>query len=230
MIDAALSHPYVGMIVSIAAYGAGAWVKAKTKSPLANPLLVSSVLVIAAIHVSPLTLAQYRNGGEVITMLIVPATVVLAIQIDRQWSVLRANAAPILVGCVVGSLVSMASIWVLCRWFGIEDTVTLSLLPKSVTTAISIELSEKSGGLPSLTVSAVILTGMTSAVFSPLAMRFAGLKNPVGAGVAMGVSGHAVGTATALEMGEAEGAFAGIALGLAGVATSVFYTLGMRFL
>lgn len=226
MIESTLSHPYSGILLSIAAYGFGVWVKSKTKSPLANPLLIATVLTAAAIHYSPLSLEQYRRGGGMITMFIAPATIVLAVQINRQWAILRANLTPVLIGCVAGCLASMASIWLLCRFFGISGQVTTSLIPKSVTTAISIELSEKTGGIPALTVSAVILTGMMSTIFSPFMISLLRLDNRIATGVALGVSGHAIGTAKALEIGETEGALSGIALGVSGVATSLIYALG----
>ncbi len=225
MVDSLLSHHYVGLIVSVAAYGVGCWIKSRTRSPLANPLLIGSILVALIVQYSPLSLAQYRNGGAIITLFIVPATVGLAMQINRQWPALRSNAIPVIGACIIGSITSVVSVWLLCRVFGIDKAVTASLLPKSVTTAISIDLSERSGGIPSLTVSAVILTGILSAILSPFFIKALQLKNRIGNGIAIGVSGHALGTAKALEIGETEGAFSGIALGLSGIATSIMYAL-----
>lgn len=225
MTDTLLSHPFLGLVVSIGAYAIGSWIKTKTNSPLANPLLIATILVIAAIHLTPLTLSHYQNGGAMVSMFIVPATTVLAIQISRQWLMLRENLLPILGGCLVGSLVSIASVWLLGRLFGLDATMTASLLPKSVTTAIAMELSEKAGGISSLTVSAVILTGLISAVLSPFLMRILKLKNGIANGLAMGTSGHAIGTAKAIEMGETEGAFSGIALCVSGVVTSFLYAV-----
>lgn len=227
MTDTLLSHPFLGLAASIAAYAVGSWIKTKTNSPLANPLLIATVLVVAAIHLTPLTPAHYQNGGAMVTMFIVPATTVLAIQINRQWQMLRANLLPILGGCLAGSIVSIASVWLLSRLFGLDAVITASLLPKSVTTAISMELSEKAGGIPSLTVSAVILTGIASAVLSPFLMRIFRLKNGIANGLAMGTSGHAIGTAKAIEMGESEGAFSGIALCVSGILTSLVYAIFM---
>ncbi len=225
MTDLLFSHPSLGIILSIGAYAVGARIKEKTGSSLANPLLIATVVVIAVIALTPISLDHYRLGGTMVTMFIVPATVVLAIQINHQWPTLRANLLPVLGGCIIGSLASLGSVWLLCRLFGIDPAFTASLLPKSVTTAISIDLSERSGGLPSLTVSAVILTGITSSILSPLLIRLLRLRDRIAAGIAIGTSGHAIGTAKALELGETEGAFSGIALGLSGVVTSVMYSL-----
>lgn len=218
-----LSHPLTGIVASIAAYEIGLWIKAKTGSTLANPLLVGTILVIALLQTTGIPLEYFRKGGAMITMLIVPATTILAIHINREWDSLRKNLIPVVGGCVVGSVVSIASIWVLCGAFGIRERFTASLLPKSVTTAISIELSEKAGGIPALTVSAVIITGIACAMLAPLMITLFKLKNPVAAGVGLGVAGHAVGTSKALELGGTEGAFSGIALGLSGIVTSVMY-------
>ncbi|MCC8190709.1 MAG: LrgB family protein [Planctomycetes bacterium] len=218
-----LAHPFFGLALSIAAYAAGSWLRRRTGSSLANPLLVAAVLVAMVVRWTPFSLDQYRQGGAIITLFIIPATTVLALPISRQWAVLRANAIPILGGCAVGSMSSLASVWCLCRVFALDDAITASLLPKSVTTAIAMELAENSGGIASLAVSAVILTGLISAIASPLLIRLVRLDDPVARGVAIGVSGHAVGTARALEMGETEGALSGIALGVAGILTSVLY-------
>lgn len=221
-----LSHPFFGLIATIAAYWAGCRIKAATKSPFANPLLIAAIILAAALSFSPAKLEYYRPGGAIITMFILPATVVLALQINKQWAAFRANALPVIGACAAGSVASIASIWLLSRAFGIPDTLTVSLLPKSVTTAIAIDLSEKSGGIPALTVTAVVITGMSGAILNPVLIKLLRLKNSVASGIGMGVSGHAIGTARALELGETEGAFSSIALCLAGIATSILYAIG----
>lgn len=223
MNHSSLSHPLTGIVMSILAYQIGLWCKAKTRSTLANPLLIGAIIVIAFLQFTGMPLSYFQQGGSIITILIMPATTILAIHISRQWTAFRANIIPVLGGCTVGSIVSIASIWILCGLFGIRDQFTTSLLPKSVTTAISIELCERSGGIPSLTVSAVIITGIFSAVMAPALIAVLRLRNAVANGMALGVSGHAVGTSKALELGETEGAFSGIALGLSGIVTSLIY-------
>lgn len=223
--DGVLEHPFFGIILSVAAYAAGQWLRRKTGSVLANPLLVATALIVATLHLLPISMRQYRAGGSIITLLILPATTALAVHMDRAWGALRANILPILGSCAIGSATSIGSVYFLCRWFGIDAVVTTSLLPKSVTTAISIDLSESTGGIVAITVSAVILTGIFCAVLSPLLVSLFSLKDSVATGLAFGVSGHAIGTARSLEIGETEGAFSGIALGLSGILTSVLYFL-----
>jgi len=218
-------NPAFGVFISIAAYGVGAWAKQKNGSPLANPLAIGAVLVILLINLSPLTLDSYQIGGDILTMFIVPVTTVLALHVYTQWHLLKENIIPVLCGCVAGCIASIVSVVTLCRIFNIEEALTASMLPKSVTTAIALELSETVGGIVPITVSAVIATGIMSAIVSPLFIKALRLNDPIAVGAAMGVSGHAVGTARALEYGQTEGAISSIALVLSGLITSVLFVI-----
>jgi putative effector of murein hydrolase len=160
-----------------------------------------------------------------VALFVTPATIVLALKIHRQWALFRKNAVPILAGCIAGSVASLICVIGLSRWLGLPEDMAASLAPKSVTSAIAMELSQQSGGIPPLTISAVVLTGTLCAIAAPLLVRIFRLKDPVAIGAAMGASGHAVGTARALEMGETEGAVGGIALTLMGIITSLIYLL-----
>jgi putative effector of murein hydrolase len=218
-----LSLPACGIIISIACYGIGVRVRRLLPSPLTNPLVVANILVILIIVLTPLTLEQYMAGGSIITMFIVPVTVILALRIYRRRALFRANIVPVLAGCAAGSAASVGSVLFLCRVFAVDRAVTASLLPKSVTTAVALELAKKNGGVPGIAATAVIVTGVFSAAFSPFFIKLFRLKDPVAAGVACGASGHAIGTAAALEMGETQGAMGGIAIGLMGIITSVIF-------
>jgi putative effector of murein hydrolase len=212
-----------GILISIACYAIGVQVRKWLPAPFTNPLVIANALVILIIVFSPLTLEQYMAGGKVITLFIVPVTVILALRIYRQRRLLRANLIPVIAGCAAGSAASFFSVRLLCRVFAIDQTTAVSLLPKSVTTAIALELAGNNGGLPGLAAAAVIVTGVFSAAFSPFFARVFRLKDPVALGLACGASGHAIGTAAALEMGEIQGAMAGIAIGLMGIATTVIF-------
>jgi putative effector of murein hydrolase len=216
-----LSLPVCGILVTIVCYQAGIIAGKKIVSPLTNPMVIANVLIVLLIYFTPLTLEQYLAGGKIITMFIAPVTVILALRIYRQRDRLKANIIPILGGCAAGSAASLFSAWALCRLFGIDRVITVSMLPKSVTTAIALELSRNSGGLEGLTVSAVVITGIFSAAFSPFLIKIFRLKDPLAAGIAIGASGHAIGTATAIGLGETEGAMSGLAIGLMGIITSL---------
>jgi putative effector of murein hydrolase len=218
-----LSLPLSGIIITIFCYMTGMAVRKRIASPLTNPMVISNALIILLIVYTPLTLEQYLSGGNIITMFIGPVTVILALRIYRQRFQLRANIIPILGGCIAGSAAALFSVWGLCRLFGLDRVITVSLLPKSVTTAIALELSRDNGGLGGLTISAVIVTGVFSSAFAPFFIKSFRLKDPVAAGIALGASGHAIGTAAALELGETEGAMSGLAMGVMGIVTSVIY-------
>jgi putative effector of murein hydrolase len=220
-----LSMPLCGILVSIGAYMAGVGIRRLIPHPLANPLVIANVLIILVVIFSPLSPEQYLVGAGFISLFIVPVTATLGLKIYRQWANLRANVIPVLGGCMAGSVVSVVSIWGLCRLFAVDKTITLSMLPKSVTTAIAMELSEKHGGLVGVTVPAVIITGVFSAFVSPFFIKALKLKDPVAAGVAMGTSGHAICTSAALELGETQGAMSSIAIGVVGLFTSIIFLL-----
>jgi putative effector of murein hydrolase len=223
--DYLLSLPACGILISIVCYAIGIRIRKLIPSPLTNPMVIANTLIILLIVFTPLTLEQYMVGGNMITMFIVPVTVILALRIYRQRAFFKANALPILAGCTVGSAASVFSVLFLCRVFAIDQAITVSLLPKSVTTAIALELAQKNGGAPGIAVTAVIVTGVFSAAFSPFFVRLFKLKDPIAAGVAMGASGHAIGTAAALELGETQGAMGGIAVSLMGIITSLIFLL-----
>jgi putative effector of murein hydrolase len=222
--ESVLSMPIFGILVTIACYMTGLLAR-KFIPSVAIPAVVANVLIILIIVYSPLSLEQYMVGGRIITMFIGPVTVILALKIYNQRAQLKANIIPILGGCAAGSLASLFSTWFLCKLFDLDRVITMSILPKSVTSAIAMELSIRSGGLGDLAISAVIVTGVLSAAFSPLLIKVFKLKDPVAAGVAIGSSGHAIGTATAIQLGETQGALSGLSMCIMGIITSVFWIL-----
>lgn len=217
--EAVLQSPLFGIVLSIAAYSAGLWLNRKLKSPLVNPLLIAIALVILFLNALGIPPEAYNRGGAVISLFLAPATAVLAVSVYRQLEVLKANFLPVVLGCLAGALTSMGSAYLLCRLFGLDDRLIASMLPKSVTTPIAMEISRQGGGIVSVTVAAVVLTGILGAVFAPLLIRVFRIKSPVAAGVAIGASSHAVGTSRAIELGEVEGAMSGIAIGVSGIIT-----------
>lgn len=215
------SSPLFGIVLCIAAFGAGVWLQKKLKSPFCHPLLVAVALIIAVLKVFRIPYEDFNQGGEIVSLFLGPATAVLALSIYNQIEVLKKHFLPILLGCLVGSLTSMGSAWLLCRLFGLDEALTAAMLPKSVTTPIAMGISEAHGGVVAVTVAAVIVTGILGAMLAPLLIKLFRVKDPVAAGVAMGTASHAVGTAKALEMGEIQGAMSSIAIGVAGLLTVV---------
>ena len=223
--ESLLSQPICGVLITIACYLLGLLIRKFLPSPLTNPQLMASILVILIIVYSPVTIEQYLAGGSFISMFIAPVTVILALRIYRQRAQLKANIIPILGSCIAGSAASLISVWILCKLFKIDEAITVSVLPKSVSTAIALELSQRVGGVAGFTVTAVFITGITSAAFSPFFIKVFKLNDPFAAGVAIGTSGHAAGTAVAIELGEIEGAMSGLAMALSGIISAVIFIL-----
>ena len=215
------ASPFFGVALSILAFWAAVKLQKKTGLVVCNPLLVSILLVIAVLTALKIPYENYRQGGDLINLFLSPATACLAVAIYSKIQVLKENWLPVLVGCTVGSAVSIGSVWALCRLFRLEETLTASLLPKSVTTPIAVSVAEAHGGISSITVVAVILTGIFGSMVAPLLIRLFRVKDPVTAGLAIGACSHAMGTSKALELGETEGAMSGLAIGVCGLVTVV---------
>ena len=222
------SSPFFGITLSVLAFEIGIVAGKRTGLALANPLLIAVVLCIAFLELTGVSYQSYNAGGEVISVFLGPATAVLAISIYSQISRLKKYLLPIFLGTLAGSAASIASVFFLSRLFGLSDILTRSLVVKSVSTPFAVAISENIGGIPSVSVSAVVITGILGAMSAPLMIRLSGLqKNPVAAGVAIGTCSHAVGTSKAVELGEIQGAMSGIALALSGIIT-VALTLIMK--
>lgn len=215
------TNPLFGIALSILTYAIGVYLNKKTKSPLVNPLLVSMALIIIILQVFHIPYEDYNEGGKIITMMVAPATAALGYSIYNQITTLKKYFIPIFAGCFMGSLASVGSVFFLCKLFTMENAITSSLIPKSVTTAIAMEISEQLGGIPAITVPIVIITGVLGAVFSPLLIKIFHIDHEVAQGVAIGSCSHAVGTSKALELGEIQGAMSGISIGVSGIITVI---------
>lgn len=217
-----VSSPYFGVALSVAAFGIGVKLNQKIKSPICNPLIIAIVLVVAVLLVFHISYEEYNEGGQIINMFLAPATACLAVAIYSKMEVLKQYWLPVLVGCTAGSAASMGSVYVMCRLFGLENELMVSLIPKSVTTPIAVSISEPAGGVVPITVVAVIFTGILGGIISPLLIKIFRVSDPVAAGLAIGASSHAVGTSKAIELGEVEGAMSGLAIGICGIITVLF--------
>lgn len=214
-----LYNPMFGIALSIGAFYVCRELFLRYQNPLLNPLLLSIAMIILILTTFGIPLEAYTNGSSMISMFLAPATTVLAYSIYHQITLLKKYFLPIVVGCFVGSITSIASAFILCKWIGFQDEITYSVLPKSVTTAIAIEVSEQLGGIPSITVAVVVVTGILGSMLCPILIRIFHIKNPIANGVAIGTCSHAVGTSKAIELGEIEGAMSGIAIGISGILT-----------
>ena len=217
----------VGTVASFAVFKLSVLLYERVKSPLLNPLLVTVAFIIAALVALRIPLDSYEQSVQLISFLLGPATVALAYSVYRQRQTLKEHFVPIFAGCLVGSVVSMASAYALCKLLGLDDALALSFIPKSVTTPIAIAVSQQLGGI---TVAAVIVTGILGAITAPLMARLFRVRDGIAKGVAIGTCSHAVGTTKALEMGELEGAMSGVSIAVSGLLTTAIVIVASCFL
>lgn len=222
--------PVFSVGISILAYAVGMYLAKRTKLAIMNPLLVAMAIVIAILMVLKIDFETYNKGGSLITFFLGPATVVLAVPLYRQWELLKKNLAPILVGIIVGSIAGLITILGLGKLLGLDAVLLASMMPKSTTTPIAIEISAVLGGNPSLTATFVSITGITGYIVGVKILSIFGIRNPIAKGIAMGTSCHAVGTAKAMEIGEVEGAMSSLSIGIAGLFTVFMIPVIMIFL
>ncbi len=215
------TSPYFGIALSILAFWAGEKLQKKLKSPFCNPLLIAILIIVIIMLVFHIPYDSYNEGGAVINMFLAPATACLAVSIYTKLQLLKENAIPILVGCTAGSLSSMGSVYVLCKLFGLDEAMTASLIPKSITTPIAVEVCQTHGGIVPVTVIAVIFTGILGSILAPYLIKLFRVRNPITVGLAIGACSHAVGTSKAIELGETEGAMSGLAIGVCGILTVI---------
>lgn len=216
-----LSHPFFGIVLTIVTFQIGMVISRRVRSPFVNPMVISISSIIILLLATGITLEQYMAGGRFVLLMLAPATAVLAVSIYRQKAVLKQYFWPLVMGCLAGSLTSMGSVWLICRLLDIDQAIAASILPKTVTTAIAVEISRSNGGIVAITVVSVFITGLMGAILSPTLIKWLKIKDPVIAGVAIGTSSHAMGTAKAIELGEIQGAMSGLSIGIAGLITAL---------
>ncbi|HII93651.1 MAG TPA: LrgB family protein [Methanosarcina sp.] len=214
-----INMPLFGILLSLIAFQAGTLLYKKTQLSIFNPLLVASVLVMVFLLIFGINYETYNLGGNYISFFLGPATVVLAVPLYKKIRLLKSNALPIIAGIITGCIAGISSILTLSSLLGLDDTISRSLAPKSVTTPIGIEISRQIGGLPAITVAAIVFTGIIGAILGPFICRCFKIKDKVAVGVAIGTASHALGTTRAIELGETEGAMSGLAIGIAGLIT-----------
>ena len=219
--SALLESPFFGIALTVLAYWLGVQAQKRTGLVICNNMIVSVALLIAVLTLFDIPYEAYYEGGSVINMFLGPATACIAVTIYAKKDLLKRNWLPVLVGCLTGVVVSVGSILVMSRLFGLDAAMTASLLPKSVTTPIATAVSEGHGGIVSITVAAVIVTGILGNLTAPFLVKLFRVKDPVAVGLGIGACSHAMGTAKALEMGETEGAMSGLAIGMCGIITAV---------
>lgn len=212
---------FFGFALTFASYQLGLMVKKKIDLPITNPLLIAEAFVIVFLLVFDIDYPVYNAGAQHISYLLTPATVCLAIPLYKQLRILKDNLAAVIGGITSGVVTSGVSIFVLSKLFGLSHQYYVTLLPKSITTAIGMGVSEEAGGIAALTVVAIIITGLFGNVAGETILRVFRVRSSIAKGVALGTAAHAIGTSKALELGEVEGAMGSLSIAVAGLMTVV---------
>ena len=210
---------FFGVAVSIAAYEAGSLLKKKYHSALFNPLLLSVAATIVLLVLFRIDYDTYYEGAKYLSYLLTPATVCLAIPMYEQLELLKKNLKAVMVGIISGVLMSLGCILVMAIVFGLNHETYVTLLPKSITTAIGMGVSEELGGYVTITVATIVITGVLGNIIGEGLCKLFHIEEPIAKGVALGTASHAIGTARAMEMGEIEGAMASLSSAVAGLLT-----------
>lgn len=219
-----------GVVITLITYEIGLFIKKKTKLALANPLLIATIMIVAFLLLFKVDYDTYENGAKYITIFLTPATVSLAIPLYRQIDMLKKYPKAIFGGIAAGVLTTMVSIFLMSLAFGLNHEQYVTLLPKSVTTAIGIGVSEKMGGIVGITVVAICITGILGNVTAETICRLFKIEEPIAKGLAIGTSSHALGTSKAIEIGEVEGAMSSLSIVVAGIMTVVTVSVFAGFI
>ena len=212
---------FFGMILSLLAYKIGFEIQKKYKKVFLNPLLIAIVLVVIFLMITGISYETYQYGAKYLSYFLTPVTVCLAVPLYKQMETLKKNMAAILisiaVGCVVHAGVLIAVTYV-CK---MDQQLLLSVMSKSVTTAIALGVTGEIGGIQGITVIGVMVAGISGAVLGPSLLKLFHITEPVAQGLAMGSASHAIGTSKAIELGEIQAAMSSLAIVVTGILTVV---------
>ena len=218
------------LILTIGTFQIGLWLQKKVKTPLCNPILISVILVVGVLLVTGYPVESYQSGTKGLTWLLTPATVCLALPLCEQLKTLKKNLPAILAGVTAGTLTSLAVLAGMCHLFKLDHQLSVSLLPKSITTAMGVVLSGQNGGIEALTTTVIIVTGIIGALTGSILCKVFRFKDPIAQGVAFGTASHVVGTSRANELSPLTGAVSSLSLACAGIITAILFPLASLLL
>ena len=215
---------YAGVTISLVAYGLGAALKKKFGFGLFNPLLISIVVTILFLIGGHVDYETYNEGAKYLSWFLTPATVFLAIPLYEEWELLKNNAKAVILGVTSGVITSLVTVLVLSKLMGLDHENYVTLLPKSITTAIGMGVSEELGGYVTITVAVIVITGVLGNIMGEFICKIFRIHEPISKGLAFGTAAHAIGTAKAMEIGDVEGAMSSLSIAVAGILTVLFAT------
>lgn len=225
-----LENPIVLLFLTLAVYACGLFLSNRFKWLIFNPILLSMAVLMAYLVVLDIPYETYQKGGQYIDFFLKPSIVALAVPLYLQWERIKKQWLPIFISQLIGCLVGIVSVLYLAKWTGADRELALSLVPKSVSTPIALEVSATIGGIPSITATAVIITGIFGSMLGFQMMEYFRLNNPISQGIAIGTSSHALGTMKAMSVSQTYGAFASVGMIFNGVLTAVLAPLILSWL
>ena len=221
---------FIGVMISLASYGLGMWLRKKTGLSFMNPLLISIILVITFLLLTGVSYQTYAEGANAISFLLTPATICLAVPLYKQFNLLKKNWKAVVAGVVSGVVSSLVCILLLALLFKFDHQTYVTFLPKSITTAIGMGVTEELGGYVSLAVVVIVITGVIGNVIAEWVLKLFKIEEPIAKGIAIGSSSHAVGTAKAMEIGQIEGAMSSLSIVVCGLLTVVGASIFAHFI
>ncbi|MDR1548618.1 MAG: LrgB family protein [Hungatella sp.] len=221
---------FFGAVLSLLGYEVGLRLKKRFKWAVFNPLLISICVVMAFLSAFHIDYEVYDKSAKYISYLLTPATICLAVPLYRQLELLKKHSKAIIAGTLTGVLTTMSSVLLLALIFGLNHQEYVTFLPKSITTAIAMGISEEMRGYVTITVASIIITGIQGSIIAEAVCRVFKITEPIAKGIAIGAASHAVGTTKAIEMGEIEGAMSGLAIATSGLCTVLFASVFSNFL
>ena len=230
MKDLLCNSVFFGVVVSIIGYELGLFLKKKFNKAIFNPLLISIIFVMIIVVISGVDFESYNNGAKYLSYLLTPATVCLAIPLYEQLDLLKNNLKAIMLGIFAGVVSSLTSMFLFSLIFQFTHEQYVTLLPKSITTAIGMGISEELNGIVTITVAVIIVTGILGNIVAEITCRIFHIHEPIAKGIAIGTASHAIGTAKAMEMGEIEGAMSSLAIVVSGLLTVVGASIFVNFI
>jgi len=219
-----LSSSFFAVALTVIAFCIGAACQRKWKKAILNPILIGAALVMLTLWALDIPVEQYQADCKSLSFLMTPATICLAIAFYEQLQKLKKHLPAILIGVTAGTLASLLSVWLLSKLFAFSEVLTISLLPKSITSAIGVVLSEQAGGVGALTTAIIIITGIFGNVTGPALSKLFRFHDPISQGVAFGTASHVIGTSRATEVSPLVGAVSSLSLTLAGLITTVVFS------
>ncbi len=210
---------FFGALISLASYSIGMFLKKKLRLPIFNPLLVAIVLTMGFVLIFDIDYEVYNSGAKYLSYLLTPATICLAIPLYEQFELLKKNAAAVIVGIATGVITSLSSVLILSWIFKLNHAEYVTLLPKSITTAIGMGVSEELGGYVAITVAIIIITGIIGNIIAEGVCKLFRITDPIAKGVGIGSASHAIGTTKAMELGKTEGAMSSLSIVVSGFLT-----------